>query len=108
MGLKLFRLSIILLIIYMPIHIALFFAAPGPMLIGDAVDEMTAESILYRRQLAVTEVALEYLDITFKALEMEAELGSLRELNELVEGEVKWRNSLVERVDRIESDMKSR
>ncbi len=108
MGLKLFRFSIILLIIYMPIHITVFFAAPGPMLIGNAVDEMTAESILYRKQLMVTNIALEYLDITLKALEMEAELGNLRELNELVKGERKWRNSLVERVDRMESDLKSK
>lgn len=108
MGLKLFRFSILLLVIYMPIHIAVFFAAPGPILIGEAVDEMTAESILYRRQLTVTNIALEYLDLAVEALEMEAELGSLRELNELIEGERKWRSSLVERVGRIESDLKSK
>ncbi|MBN1572687.1 MAG: hypothetical protein JW984_05755 [Deltaproteobacteria bacterium] len=108
MGLKLFRFSIILLVIYMPIHIAVFFAAPGPILIGDAVDEMTAESILYQRQLVVTNIALEYLDLTIKALEIEAELGNMRELNELVKGERKWRNSLVVRINRIESDLKSK
>ncbi len=108
MGFKVFRFSIILLIIYMPIHIAIFFAAPGPILTGGIVDEMTAVGALYRQQMMVSNIALEYMEVTLKALEVEIELGSLRELNELVEGERIWRSSLERRILGVESKLKKK
>jgi len=108
MGFKVFRFSIILLIIYMPVHIVIFFATPGPILTGGIVDEMIAVGTLYRQQVIVSNIALEYMEVTLKALEIEIEMGSLRELNELVEGERIWRHSLERRIFGIESKMKKR
>ncbi len=108
MGLKVFRFSIILLIIYMPIHIAIFFAVPGPILTRGIVDEMTAVGTLYQQQMIVSNIAIEYMEVTLKALEVEIELGSLRELNELVEGERIWRLSLERRVLGVESELKKK
>lgn len=108
MGLRVFKLSIILLIIYMPIHIAVFFAAPGPIFIGDLSDEMAVKGLIYNRQAMVADIALEYLDVAVRALQVEAEAGTLKGLNELVGGEEKWRSELAGRVRRIESEMNLR
>jgi hypothetical protein len=108
MGLRIFKISIILIIIYMPIHIALFFAAPGPIFIGDYLDEMTAKGLVYRQQMMVSDIALEYLDVAIRALQVEAEAGGLKGLNELVGGEERWRSELTGRVRRIESEINLR
>lgn len=105
MGFRLFKFSILLIIIYMPIHIAVFFAAPGPIIIGNFLDEMAAKSLIYNHQVMVSDIALEYIDITLRALEIEAETGSLKELNELVYGEERWRSELAGRVKRLESEI---
>jgi hypothetical protein len=108
MGLRVFKLSIILLIVYIPIHIAVFFAAPGPVFIGDLSDEMAVKGLIYDRQAMVADMAIEYLDVAVRALQVEAEVGRLRGLNELVGGEERWRSELTGRVNRIESRMDMR
>ena len=104
MALRFFIFVVAIWILSGPVLAYIILSAPGPILLSPAVDEIIREGELYQKQQRISGLALGYLDAALKALEIEAEIGNLKELNELVGGENEWREDIEKRIGKIESN----